>query len=125
MNRVTEQEMTELLERIQHLMDGSVNVNCNYGQYKVRLRGGQINPKAKYIAIDSFTQGPDGVSESGNGVFCFVAAEDNHSKAVGTVKKGDILKCATYKAPAKHARGSIYDDHKGMKGMAWTGPHYL
>ena len=38
---------------------------------------------------------------------------------------GDILKPATYKAPAKHARGNIFDADQGMKYMGPYGPAYL
>lgn len=38
---------------------------------------------------------------------------------------GDVLKAAGWKAPAKHARGNIYDDKNGVGLMRWTGPAYL
>lgn len=38
---------------------------------------------------------------------------------------GDVLKPATWKAPAKHARGNIYDEANGLKHVNWTGPAYL
>ena len=38
-------------------------------------------------------------------------------------KKGDILKAASWAAPATNsARGNIFDDDYSI---AWTGPHYL
>jgi hypothetical protein len=37
---------------------------------------------------------------------------------------GDILKAAGWKAPAKHARGSIYNQDP-WQGMGVYGPHYL
>ena len=37
---------------------------------------------------------------------------------------GDILKPATFNAPAKHARGNIKDSET-YKNYQWTGPHYL
>jgi len=126
--RVTEQEVNELLERIQKLMDDTVNhdnnnKHCNW-RYMVRLRGGKINPRSKYIAFDKYTLHDD-EKESNCGVFCFLVAQNNTSVSMGSVLKGDILKPATYKAPAKYARGNIYDIHQGMDRMKWTGPHYL
>lgn len=47
-------------------------------------------------------------------VFCFIDASN-----------GDVLKADGWKRPAKHARGNIFDEHNGMKNMAWTGPAYL
>ena len=38
---------------------------------------------------------------------------------------GDILKPATWSAPAKHARGNIRDEWEGMKFMGPYGPAYL
>ena len=41
------------------------------------------------------------------------------------VATGDILKPAGWKAPAKHARGNLWDDTKGMGRMTVCGPEYL
>jgi hypothetical protein len=38
---------------------------------------------------------------------------------------GDVLKPASFKAPAKHARGNIFDEANGLANMNWTGPCYL
>jgi len=38
---------------------------------------------------------------------------------------GDILKPATWNAPAMHARGSIFADDFGLSSTLWTGPKYL
>ena len=50
----------------------------------------------------------------GRSVHCFVE-----------IATGDVLKAATWRAPAKHARGNIWDDHYGLARMKWTGPEYL
>jgi hypothetical protein len=42
-------------------------------------------------------------------VYAFIALQDNETKALGKVKAGDIHKAATFKAPAKHARGNVFD----------------
>ena len=47
-------------------------------------------------------------------VFCFVDKTN-----------GDVLKAATWKAPAKHARGNIFADDNGLSNIRWTGPAYL
>lgn len=52
------------------------------------------------------------VAERG-GVYCFVAREN-----------GDILKAANWKAPAKHARGNIYDADP-LAGVGEYGAVYL
>lgn len=38
---------------------------------------------------------------------------------------GDVLKAAGWKAPAKHARGNIFDDFGGLKTVTAYGPAYL
>lgn len=38
---------------------------------------------------------------------------------------GDVLKPASFKAPARHARGNILDQHNGMGSMTSYGPAYL
>jgi len=42
-------------------------------------------------------------------VYAFIALVDNSTKALGNVKAGDIHKAATFKAPAKHARGNVFE----------------
>ena len=52
------------------------------------------------------------------GVFAFVVKEDS-----GKFKKGDILKAAGYRAPARNsARGNVLS---GNYNIQWTGPLYL
>jgi len=38
---------------------------------------------------------------------------------------GDVLKPASWKAPAKHARGNLFDTNKGMGWITPHGPAYL
>lgn len=38
---------------------------------------------------------------------------------------GDVLKPASWKAPAKHARGNIFDEFNGLKSVSAYGPAYL
>ena len=53
-----------------------------------------------------------------NSVFAFIVKEDN-----GKFKKGDVLKAAGYRAPAKNsARGNVLS---GNYYINWTGPLYM
>tara|TARA_B100000902_G_C26746581_1_gene638768 strand:+ start:145 stop:525 length:381 start_codon:yes stop_codon:yes gene_type:complete len=59
----------------------------------------------------------------GNRVWGFIAKENGTHKGLPMLK-GDILKAATWRAPAKHSRGSIFDKEM-HKSFSWTGPNYL
>ena len=41
------------------------------------------------------------------------------------IENGDILKAASWKAPAKHARGSIFDADQGRSAISPYGAVYL
>ena len=56
------------------------------------------------------------------------ASEDGHSTSVHCfvdMTNGDVLKAAGWSAPAKHARGNIFDEHDGLGRMGEYGPAYL
>lgn len=62
---------------------------------------------------------------SGNSsVYAFICLKDGQTKALGMLKAGDIHKAATFKAPAKHARGNVFQDDFG-KCMTPHGIVYL
>lgn len=48
------------------------------------------------------------------GVFCFV-----------DLTNGDVLKAASFRAPAKHARGNIFDADGGRSAVNAYGANYL
>ncbi len=53
---------------------------------------------------------------------------DNGQGSVHTfidLTNGDVLKPAGHAAPAKHARGNIFDDSNGLGSMGPHGPAYL
>ena len=58
----------------------------------------------------------------GNSVWGFIANGDGVLKGI-PYKKGDVFKAASWRGPAKHQRGSIFDS--GTNWFAWTGPRYL
>lgn len=41
------------------------------------------------------------------------------------LSNGDVLKPATWRAPAKHARGNVLDEHNGLQHMGAYGPARL
>ena len=58
----------------------------------------------------------------GSSVWGFVGKSDGVYKGI-SYKKGDVFKPASWNAPAKWARGSIFDENKDW--YRWTGPNYL
>lgn len=84
------------------------------------------------IVNDAFTKyenltAPTIEIEMGKRYVKVVKVDPNGGRSVwGFVDKtnGDILKAASWKAPAKHARGNIFSENP-FKGMSWTGPYYL
>ena len=63
----------------------------------------------------SFTQGRRYIKViRGGSVHCFVDRTN-----------GDVLKAASWKAPAKHSRGNVFDGNIGLGSMNEFGPAYL
>ena len=56
-------------------------------------------------------------------VWGFVSLVDGTHKGL-PLKRGDILKAAGWRGPAKHSRGNIFDK-EFHKSFSWTGPNYL
>jgi hypothetical protein len=50
---------------------------------------------------------------------------DNSAHSFIDYETGDVLKAASWKVPAKHARGNIYAEDHGLKLMGPYGPAYL
>ena len=57
-----------------------------------------------------------------NRVWGFIAVTDGVLKGI-PYKFGDVFKAASWRAPAKHVRGSIYLDRTDW--FHWTGPIYI
>ena len=72
----------------------------------------ELRPGRKFIKV-----------VEGSRVWGFIAKVDGVHKGLPMLK-GDILKAATWRAPAKHSRGSIFDSEM-HKSFSWTGPNYL
>ena len=58
-----------------------------------------------------------------NSVWGFVSLVDGEHKGA-PIKVGDIMKAESWRAAAKHSRGSIFDS-EFHKSFSWTGPNYL
>lgn len=60
----------------------------------------------------------------GRSVYCFIAHTDVSNKTL-KAKKGDILKAASWKAPAKKVRGTIFTENPDEYGVNRYGANYL
>jgi hypothetical protein len=54
------------------------------------------------------------VDGSSRSAWAFIALVDFETKVLGKVLRGDVLKPASWRMPAKHARGNIFDEDNGM-----------
>lgn len=81
----------------------------------------EVDDGQKFLRIVSVTLGNNRSS------WAFVAKDDGNNKQLGNWKKGDIFKSASWKGPAKHARGNIFDLTNGATcGIKSPyGPDYL
>lgn len=68
----------------------------------------------RYIKITSITNGGKGQKS----VWAFIDAKEGPTF-------GDILKPASWRAPAKHARGNVFDGSWGVNSVGVYGPAYL
>ena len=103
-----DEAMDNLLVEIQDSYD-TWGSKTKYGTKKLNL---YLKPGRKFIKVVEGTR-----------VWGFVAKVDGVHKGLPMLK-GDILKAATWRAPAKHSRGSIFDKEM-HKSFSWTGPNYL
>ncbi len=63
---------------------------------------------SKWAKIITMKHHHDGTSHT-DGVYGFICLQDYSTKTLGNLKRGDIHRAASYKAPAKHARGNVFD----------------
>ena len=56
-----------------------------------------------------------------NSVWGFVVIDDGMHMGFPIVR-GDVLKAAGWRAPARHTRGNIFDNNQDY--FSWTGPDY-
>jgi hypothetical protein len=100
-----DEAMFTLLVKIQESYD-------NWSRFNTKTLDLTLKPGRKFIKV-----------VEGNSVWGFVAKVDGVHKGIPMLK-GDILKAAGWRAPAKHSRGSIFDAEM-HKSFSWTGPNYL
>lgn len=86
-------------------------VNADYAKYEnLTASVLEMSDGRRYIRVDTVRDGGHGQRS----VWAFIDK-----------KTGDILKAASYKAPAKHARGNLFDSTGGTGRLTPHGPQYL
>lgn len=100
-----EEEEMSFTDRFLIFFDGCIKINQDYCE----RNGYTITDDFSYKTGKRYMK-----VNRGSSVHCFV-----------DITNGDVLKAASWKAPAKHARGNIYDDAYGLKAMGEYGPAYL
>lgn len=85
---------------------------------RLSMLGNPTNPSthiaeysSKWCKVVSQAKQPQ--TTAGQKVYCFIALKDFENKALGAIKAGDIHMAATWKQPAKHARGSVFANDFG------------
>lgn len=98
-------------DRLNVFVEGCIRIHREYIESMfnhVRPDAFKVNSGTRY---DKIVRVCDGGGES---VHCFVDK-----------KNGDVLKAASWRQPARHARGNVFDDDYGLTRMRFYGPEYL
>jgi hypothetical protein len=116
MNALLQERIELLANHIRFIFAESYNVN----KFVIPPDLVEVEYSGKWAKIWRKSPG-----HSGRSIYAFVALEDfNTNKALGFVREGDIHKPASYKAPAKTSRGSVYHNEFNNCCGPW-GVNYL
>lgn len=109
-------EQTLLQKRIQAFLENADKISAqwfieqNYQWlspvHRVKSMGDQW---CKIVTVDRL---PDG-KERESSVYAFISVRETENKTLGKIPNGGIFMPANYKAPAKHARGNVFDEDFG------------
>src|SRR6516225_6518980 len=106
----------DIKERIAALCDRADQLSATYFERNGFTYAKPDKHRAEYIS-DKWCRVM--VLEERNGtytptsVYCFFCLQKGQTKALGVLKGGEIKRPATAKAPAKHARGSVFQEDFG------------
>ena len=103
--------------QIDNLLENIGTDYANWNKNNTDERNQQFRDGLRYKIGRKFTK----VIEQ-NRVWGFIANADGTHKGIPH-KKGDVFKAATWRAPAKHVRGTIFSSETDW--FSWTGPRYL
>lgn len=107
---------SEIADAIDAFVDAlQVRINAKYAKHYPNLTPDVVHVEAgrKYAKIVKAS--PTGMKGFSNRtVHCFIE-----------MSTGDIYKSASWKAPAKHVRGSVLTEDHGMSAVDEYGAHYM
>lgn len=106
---ITEERLAEFCAACQKLIDKS------YEQYdRIKPPKLAFTTGKRYARFVKHERNNDGTPAVGGSAYCFVDLDN-----------GDVLKPDGWKRPAKHARGNLNDQNRGLGWMSGYGPAYL
>ncbi len=105
---------------VDNLLDGIGNSYANWNKALDSPNTDRVNEFRNRLKINSGRKF-DKVIEKGR-VWGFIAKKAGVFKGQ-TYECGDVFKAASWNAPAKWVRGSIFDGRTDW--FSWTGPNYL
>lgn len=109
----TQKQIEDFVTGCQAIVDE--NMKDYMPHQKKTLEVAKGGRRYKKIVVKYETMGVDGEYQKASySVHCFVDTTN-----------GDVLKAAGWKKPAKHARGNLNDDTKGLGCMTAYGAKYL
>jgi hypothetical protein len=116
------QPILDLRERINLFVAKADEVTANYWQQSGYTHAPAPKHRADFLS-DKWCRVVTVEERNGkmedSSVFAFICLQDGFTKALGTLKAGDIHKAASFKAPAKHARGNVLADDMEKSLTPW------
>ena len=104
-----------------HSLDGELEaavdvfLDCLHPLLLPGLRVRRAHYGTRYLKIALVFDDHDAVS-------CFIALHDFENATMGLVRRGDVLYPNGRNAPARHARGNVFDAWHGVSGTDGTRP---
>ena len=103
-----EETLEDSINKFAEYVDGIKNKNFKDNNYKYAVPGVTVTIGKSYAKLIN-TELYDDKDLRTRAAYCFIALKDINTKSI-TAVKGDILKPASWSAPAKWARGNIFDE---------------
>ena len=121
LERRTDKEFVKALQAFIAQIDEKHSMYCFTSDYSASFCYSiQIEPgnTGGFVRIVTQVRDYEGAITGQRMSHCFVSMADAPAtKSMDARKRGEIFKCATYKAPAKHSRGSIFSEQKGAEAL--------